>query len=809
MVGLPAGKKASSADLANAAYEDDARSVTLPKSVELELEDYMKKNFLKRGAVVGDGDCQYSSVLKVVSFIQPKWCATYAPSLRLQLARFVMSRYQEGDEKVKMIVDGMIRSEKARGKNFTMSQLLSRIEAAGTMTKQNWGDHGSLALLAEFFTVRFSVFSVNQDKDGQYTTSLLAVPDVGELTRPLLHLLHILETHYEPLLPSDEKRKFMQRLSTKVAKKTPALKTLSLKKPSPSTSPRQKSPEPKSVHEKSPCPLEEPMEIDDDPDNVDGGSPRLKKKSKSPSLTISSDAPVVEVSPTENPLPVSPPEPFSPPEKDVGRTSTPFETPKFGEERSARERSLPPHQAKRRASSTPRQSGSKDRPSLVLKLTKGLTDDNFLSSRVRGSPALLEQRRDGDDREPPPRMKTPTGGPKPTARTDVFTRHISQNNDRILRYRISSYFLDNAAAKSHHPTLVKNHIDRVALQLRSHRKEMDPMNKVLAESVKQGFCLSAALRKKVIISAPEGLLVILEEMKKRHWAQIDVAFSANSTFKLVTDVMNCASRYIAFLRDVMKTKKWRQVDAIVIVYSSKQFVDTPQFRLNVPTSYDGIMIGKLGVYYLMQLISRELKTTVLFGGIEEWYPKNLNALNLMRTNNKLIPAGQKCYRVGQAHVENFANLVEDIYTGFLEQMAVEREASVYFVNCTFVTRYYSNEDFFDPLGNPNSILRKGTSLALACGVQSLFSGYLKNVKRDVGDRHDLLVEDVEDRMLGKDGAVQERGKGGSSEKSDESVEEDVEDGVRLENVSLESISDDEGATVLDPDDRSKQNDEEN
>jgi hypothetical protein len=329
------------------------------------------------------------------------------------------------------------------------------------------------------------------------------------------------------------------------------------------------------------------------------------------------------------------------------------------------------------------------------------------------------------------------------------------------------------------------------------------MNKVLAESVKQGFCLSAALRKKVIISAPEGLLVILEEMKKRHWAQIDVAFSANSTFKLVTDVMNCASRYIAFLRDVMKTKKWRQVDAIVIVYSSKQFVDTPQFRLNVPTSYDGIMIGKLGVYYLMQLISRELKTTVLFGGIEEWYPKNLNALNLMRTNNKLIPAGQKCYRVGQAHVENFANLVEDIYTGFLEQMAVEREASVYFVNCTFVTRYYSNEDFFDPLGNPNSILRKGTSLALACGVQSLFSGYLKNVKRDVGDRHDLLVEDVEDRMLGKDGAVQERGKGGSSEKSDESVEEDVEDGVRLENVSLESISDDEGATVLDPDDRSK------
>ncbi len=342
MIGLSVGQKSSSANVPTADDEDVPESVVLPKSVQLKLEEYMKKNFLKRGAVPGDGDCQYASVLKVVGFIQPKWRATYAPSLRFQLSRFVKSRYAEGDEKVKMIVDGIIRSEKAGGKNFTLNQhLLTRIEAAGIMTKQNWGDHGTLALLAEFFSVRFSVFSVNQDKDGQYTTSVLSVPDVGELTRPLLHLLHILETHYEPLLPSDERRKFVQRLSTKVGKVTPALKTSSLKKPSPSTSPSQKSPEPKSVHTKSSHPPVEPMEIDNDDDDVVGESSCPKKKAKSPSLTVSSDALVEEVSPTENPLPVSPQEPFSPPKKDVGRTSTPFKTPKLGEERSRRESSWP------------------------------------------------------------------------------------------------------------------------------------------------------------------------------------------------------------------------------------------------------------------------------------------------------------------------------------------------------------------------------------------------------------------------------------------------------------------------------------
>ncbi len=428
-----------------------------------------------------------------------------------------------------------------------------------------------------------------------------------------------------------------------------------------------------------------------------------------------------------------------------------------------------------------------------MKWKKELFGNKFSSSPVRESSADPQKQRDDDECEPPPRAKTAAGVKKPTARTDIFTRHISQDNDRILRYRISSFFLDNAAAKSHHPTLVRKHIDRVAFPLRRHQREMDPMNKALHSSVEQGFCLSAALRKKVIVSVPDGLLVVLEEMKTQHWPQIDVAFISNSTFQLVTNVMNCAARYIAFLRDVMKTKKWRRVDAIVIVYSSKQFVDTPQFRLKEPTSYDGIMIGKLGVYYLQQLISRELKTTVLFGGIEEWHPKNLSALNLLRKRNNRHP-------VGQAHVENFANLVEDIYAGFLEQMAVEREASVYFVNCTFVTRYYSDEDFFDLLGNPNSTLRKGTSLALACAVQALFSGYLKNVKRDVHDRQNLLLEDVTVRMLGKDGAAQESGKGGSSEKSNESVEVDVKGGARVMDLSLDSISEDEGVTVPDRDD---------
>jgi hypothetical protein len=196
------------------------------------------------------------------------------------------------------------------------------------------------------------------------------------------------------------------------------------------------------------------------------------------------------------------------------------------------------------------------------------------------------------------------------------------------------------------------------------------------------------------------------------------------------------------------------------------------------------MIGKLGVYYLMQLISRELKTTVLFGGIEEWYPNNLSALNVLRKANKW-------HLVGQAHVENFANLVEDVYAGFLEQMGVEREASVYFVNCTFLTRYYSNSNgnYFDVLGNPTSILRKGTSLALACGVQALFSGYLKNVKRDIAGRQDLLMEDVEVRMLRSGRTVQDIGKGGSSVGSDKADED----------LSLESISDDGSVSVPDRD----------